>query len=579
MGVGILVVVLNGQIVWAAPKLANVGRSSAPATEEFFLLDPGAIGDATASQPAGWSFDKPKGQIHRAGDRAGDVARTALELGIPEDPYAHIVVSAVGFVAAPLAAVVGGATAARGRLPQSKLAECEAGLASAMAIMAQQHHLRDQILAAAKASSRRQFIALDSRADSARASGNSELATRPLVGTILETEVEELRLERKGSGDASFALRIKARVQTLRASTGEVISDEVFAYRSGQDLFFDWAMNEGEPFQRCTDTGYRRLANQIVERMAEITGETPIRVGAGDPKSSMRPRSPQVTITTPRSGGASPPRIQRTAYTVAQPGTLYIYPTLTTDFIAVQRPMEKDEAVPEALAEVDRLLGGFYNHPNTFVSLASIVPAVPTSIYLQIFGSIRGVSGEKYHAADSLVTAVVQSGRPTAALTKMIAQQLTPRSSDAVVLLESPPATRIQPALARHGTVKSTMPVNWSGDWPSPHLNGDKFLEIEVLRAALKGGDGANPSLAVHLEARATLLREDDGREIYSCPVYYRGPTHKFTAWAANDARLLREELDRCYRELSGTVIDQMAARHLIVPGQTPNLFLAGKTN
>jgi hypothetical protein len=71
------------------------------------------------------------------------------------------------------------------------------------------------------------------------------------------------------------------------------------------------------------------------------------------------------------------------------------------------------------------------------------------------------------------------------------------------------------------------------------------------------------------------LLRGDDGREMYSCPVHYCGPARKFTAWAANDAKLFREELQRCYGELSGTVIDQMVARRLIAPGPNSNLFLA----
>jgi hypothetical protein len=36
--------------------------------------------------------------------------------------------------------------------------------------------------------------------------------------------------------------------------------------------------------------------------------------------------------------------------------------------------------------------------------------------------------------------------------------------------------------------------------------------------------------------------------------------------------------LQRCYGELSGTVIDQLVARRLIAPGENPNLFLtAGK--
>ncbi len=578
MGVGMLVVALNGEIVSAGPRSANAGRSSDPADAELLLLDPGAVGVTTSSQRAVWSFDPPKGQIHRAGDRAGDAARTVLGLGVPQDPYAHIGVSAVGFVLAPVAAVVGGVIGSQGRMPQDKLAACEAGLASAMAVMAQPHHLRDQILAAAKASSRRQFVALDPPPDSNLPSGNGELATTPLVGTILETEVEELRLERKGRGDSSFALRITARMRMLRSGNGDVISEEAFEYQSGQALFLDWAMNEGEPFQRCTETGYRRLANQIVERLIQTTGEAPIQVGVGAPKPSTRSPRPQVTLTTQRSGGASLPRFQRVAYTSTQPETLYVYPALTANFIAVQRPLEKEAAVSEALAEVNWLLGGFYNHPNTFVSLTAAAAAVPTSLYLQAAGAVRGVSGKTYRTADSQLSVAAQSGRPTAALANVIAQELAPRSSDAVVLLDESRIARVQPTLARHATAKSVS-VNWSGDQSDIPLGGDRLLEIEVLRAALKGGDGANPSLAVQLEARATLLRADDGREIYSCPVYYRGPARKFKAWAANDARLFREELDRGYRELSGTVIDQLVARRLIAPGQNPNSFLADNQN
>ncbi|MEI2723911.1 MAG: hypothetical protein V9H26_10325 [Verrucomicrobiota bacterium] len=181
------------------------------------------------------------------------------------------------------------------------------------------------------------------------------------------------------------------------------------------------------------------------------------------------------------------------------------------------------------------------------------------------------MSSKSYRAADVQVTALTQSSRPTAVLAKFIAQELSPRSSDAVVLLDNPRDTRIQPMLARHANVQPVR-ASWPGDSSTTPLAGDKLLEIEVLRATLQRGEGPNPSLAVHLEARATLLRADDGREIYSCPVYYRGPARKFTAWAAHDARQLRDELDCGYRELSGTVIDQMATRHLIAPDQNAEL-------
>jgi hypothetical protein len=440
--------------------------------------------------------------------------------------------------------------------------------------MSQQHHLRDRILDAAKVAGRRRFVPRAPADVPAPQRENHELTATPLVGTILETRVEELRLERKGAGDSSFALRIKARVRILRSSTGEVISDEAFEYQSGEDLFLDWALNNGEPFQKCTDFGYRRLADQIVERMFEATGEAPILIGAGAPKPSVHTPRPQVRLAAYRPTPALPPQVQFVSQASPTPGTLYVYSASPGDFMSVQTPQTIDEAVSEAHSDVNSSLGELITHPNQFVSLTAIAVAIPVSIYQQTGGGIRGLSDKKYRAADAQVTTATRSSRPAAALAREIAQTLGSRCSESVVLLDKPRDDGEQLALVRPATGRP-MPVSWPGDEPTIRRAGDKALEIEVLSSALRGDGSVNPSLAVHLEARATLLRGDDGREIYSCPVHYRGSARKFTAWAANDAKLLRQELQRCYGELSGTVIDQMVARRLIAPGQNPNLFLA----
>jgi hypothetical protein len=301
-------------------------------------------------------------------------------------------------------------------------------------------------------------------------------------------------------------------------------------------------------------------------------------VGAGAPHPSGRSLRPSVTLVAQNLDSIVSPQVQFATHSIADPGTIYVYPASPVERIAVQRPLTKDEAVSEALANVEWSLDGLDHHPNLFVSLTAIAAAIPMSLYQQTAGAIRGLSEIKIHTADSQVTAVVQTNRPTAALAREIAQTLSPRCAAAVVLLDQPQNGNAQPALVRFATGQP-MPVNWPGDQPMILRAGDRALEILVLSAALQGGDGVNPPLAVHLEARATLLRADDGREVYSCPVHYRGTARKFTDWAANDARLFREELDRCYRELSATVIDQMVARRLIAPGENPNSFLADNAN
>ena len=574
IGLGILVIVMTGQIDCVASKLGSVRVTSARAAGELILLDPGPVGVTTVGRPAICSYDPPRGQINRAADGAGDAARAALEMTTPENPEANIIVSAAGFVAAAPAAVIGGVLASRSRLPQDKLAECEAGLAQALTNMSQQHHLRDRILDAAKVAGRRRFVPLAPADVPAPQRENHELTATPLVGTILETRVEELRLERKGAGDSSFALRIKARVRMLRSSTGELISDQAFEYQSGQDLFLDWALNNGEPFQKCTDFGYRRLADQIVERMFEAMGEATILVGVGAAKPSVHTPRPQVRLADHRPAPALPPQVQLVSQVVASPGTLYVYSPSRGDFMSIQRPLTKDEAASEAQSDVNETMDGLITHPNMFVSLTAIAAAIPVSIYLQAAGGIRGLSDKKYSAANTQVTTAARSSRPADDLARVIAQTLSQRCSGMVVLLDKPRDGGEQVALVQP-TSDEPILVGWHGDGTMNPRAGDKALRIEVLSAVLKGNESVNPSLAVHLEAQATLLRGDDGREIYSCPVHYRGRAHKFTAWAAHDAKLFREELQRCYGELSGTVIDQMIARHLIAPGENPNLLLA----
>jgi hypothetical protein len=100
-------------------------------------------------------------------------------------------------------------------------------------------------------------------------------------------------------------------------------------------------------------------------------------------------------------------------------------------------------------------------------------------------------------------------------------------------------------------------------------------LEIQVGRAALTGAGGVNPSLALCVEAEATLLRVEDGLELYRCPVHYRGEKRKFDQWAASDARLFREELQQCYREVSRTIVARLVDEEIVTPERGPRSILA----
>jgi len=102
-------------------------------------------------------------------------------------------------------------------------------------------------------------------------------------------------------------------------------------------------------------------------------------------------------------------------------------------------------------------------------------------------------------------------------------------------------------------------------------------VEVHVRHAGLTGGDGVNPSFAFEARARVRVFRTSDGREIYSFPVYYRSQGRHYTEWAANDARLFREELERCYRQMSRSISEQLVTRHLVAPRGEPASMLVGK--
>jgi hypothetical protein len=106
----------------------------------------------------------------------------------------------------------------------------------------------------------------------------------------------------------------------------------------------------------------------------------------------------------------------------------------------------------------------------------------------------------------------------------------------------------------------------------------DTALEIKVLSAALTGQGQANPPLAVCVEAQARLLRVSDGAELFSSRVHYRSPEHKFTEWAARDARLFRLEIEQCYRDLSRATVDQLTAHRLIAPESSPHPTLTARS-
>ena len=104
-------------------------------------------------------------------------------------------------------------------------------------------------------------------------------------------------------------------------------------------------------------------------------------------------------------------------------------------------------------------------------------------------------------------------------------------------------------------------------------------MQITINSAALSGNDGVDPRLALDVEAQAALVRVRDHQQIYSFPIHYRSKPQKFTAWAAHDARLFREEIERCYHELSTGISDKLVSQKLLLPQGVVNSTFADTFN
>jgi hypothetical protein len=167
---------------------------------------------------------------------------------------------------------------------------------------------------------------------------------------------------------------------------------------------------------------------------------------------------------------------------------------------------------------------------------------VPISLWKQSIALLLGLSPQTVQEADEKLSRAANETRP-------------PGAEEDAELMQ----------YIAHGTLASLT----GGQTASGYLlsqGAGTALEIHVENAVLAGNGGINPKLALSVEARATLLRSRDGQQLYSCPVHYRSQGRHFTKWAAQDAKLFRQELQKCYRELSAGMVDQLVARGVVPP-------------
>ena len=549
----------------STPGSGGMTVSGAKPLAEDARLRLGTVALSPDLKPAKFSFDKAEGQVGYASDWAGAAAGNVIGTSTSE-PILDLPVGVGTLIAAPVVAIKG-AIDARKHLTSEKLSECESNLVSAMSEMARQRHFHDWLIRAAHEQCKGRLITLEEPQNT----GSGAVAPE----SVLEARVEELRLERTGSGDTSYRLLIRTRTRVLRTSDGAVLYDQPAECRSGECLFLDWTGRDG--FKSVAETGYRLLAEQCVSRLLTTT-DRPVLAGAGYRKSPAPSWNSAV-----RLAGSQPLSSclykRPVSYAVPDFGTLGIYSTGTIAHLEIQRPLTRDQATSEALDDVYHMFRDFIEHPNLCVVLPAAAIATPISLYKQGAAAVRGLSPRTLRGADAKLSEVVLEARPHEALAAMVAHQLAPQAARPVVLVRQPlpPGAEEDPELM-HCAARGTLAVLTGGQTAGGYLlsqGADTALEIHVETARLAGKEGINPRLALCVEARATLLRSRDGWQLYSCPVQYRSKSRHFTAWAERDARLFRDELQRCYRIMSASIIKQLVDRGVVPPNARPQPLFA----
>lgn len=161
-----------------------------------------------------------------------------------------------------------------------------------------------------------------------------------------------------------------------------------------------------------------------------------------------------------------------------------------------------------------------------------------------IAGAVEAVPEEAARQIEAQIVAVLSEARPQEALRQAVIKAAAEGVSGSVVELTTPGP----------GTAEERF------DYGSFRAFGvDTVLEVGITRLGLAGRGGADPQLLLFVQARALLIDVTTSMELYRQPVLLHvSAPRKFTEWGADDARLMKEELQRAHSELAERIVDQV---------------------
>jgi len=251
----------------------------------------GTMAISEQAEPASFGFQKAKGRLGSATQAIRDSA--ALGLSGPgaglivtgtvlEDDFGCANAGGDPIFLAALAGVAGGATAIGAAVAgpfvglqglvrslksvsPAELLQRETALTNALNQMAAQRTFRDALFQAGAERIQGGFLS--------NGSGGPPEPSGRTADAILEARFDDLRLQRAGSGEASYFLSIHTHVRLVRTSDRTICFEQDAKYRSGTSLFLDWTLQGA--LQGVAETGYKILARYYVSKLLTDPGHLP----------------------------------------------------------------------------------------------------------------------------------------------------------------------------------------------------------------------------------------------------------------------------------------------------------------
>jgi hypothetical protein len=84
------------------------------------------------------------------------------------------------------------------------------------------------------------------------------------------------------------------------------------------------------------------------------------------------------------------------------------------------------------------------------------------------------------------------------------------------------------------------------------------IIEIGLYRLGFLGGSGSDPLIMMQLEAYANVVRTADGGLVRSQKISYTSVPRRASAWIAEDAALLKQEMASAYRMVAEDLVDTL---------------------